>query len=170
MSFRDAACYVFAVTGYKDDQQMVLAGNAVNSASGDNSLNAMASNNLRIAFIVAEARQNSETGGELRDRAGNAVNIVIYGKFNNNNIDVSPMHYWIECNNYIIETWTDNDLIYETADASSRVQPQSLRGQDQGSYVVGCCKSLLTAYQARNIFDNNQNLYGILNLPSIRRR
>jgi hypothetical protein len=105
----------------------------------------------------------------LDRKSRQSIEITIYGRFNNNGVDVSPMHYWIECNGYIIEKWTDHALVHEVASAATRARPQSLAGVDQGTYSVGQCTSHLTINQARNILDADAELYGRLALPALMR-
>lgn len=166
MAFINAACFVFAIAGYRNDEQMVQVGTANQNASAAANLVGMADHDQRLAAIVAATRANCETGGLLLDRKSRqSIAIRIYGRFNNNGVDVSPMHYWIECNDYILEKWTDHALVHEQATLATRAQPQSLAAVDQATYSVGHCDSHLTIYQARNILEANAELHGLLGLP-----
>ena len=173
MAFLNAACYVFAIAGYKNDQQAAQVGSANQNASDFSALGKMKDNNARLAAIVNTTRRQCDAGGlfldgddEERDR----VEIAIYGRFNSNGVDVSPMHYWIECNGYIFEKWTDHELVSEKATDGSRVKPQSLVNVDRGTYTVGHCVSYLTEYQKSNILDRLPEVYSRLGFRTRKRR
>jgi hypothetical protein len=172
MAFKNCACYVLAVTGYKDDAQMALVGKSNEKASGDQSLKKLADNDLRLAAIVNAMRAECETGGNAppTDKTVLSVPITIYGRFNSNKIDVAPMHFWIECGGYIIEKWTDNPLVYQLATDATRQQPQSLASVDPKTYTVGKYSTTLTVFQAKNIFDNALDLFCKLSITPPSRR
>jgi hypothetical protein len=110
--FKNIACHVWAIDGYKDETTAKSVNSRYNnSANRLKVANNEASRNEALKTLVGVARV-SETTGEQ---------IIVYGGFRRG--QNAPEHMWMEYKNKIYETMPDYDLWVADADAKTRNCP-----------------------------------------------
>ncbi|CAD6531910.1 hypothetical protein LMG27952_02635 [Paraburkholderia hiiakae] len=137
MGFRQAACHVWAIDGYEDDDRMARVNTAYTEASPESVENNKGWRSATVERAVVTVRARLRPA--LTDRP-----CTIYGGFRRG--QKLPEHMWLEYNGYIFETMPGHDLVFEQANNRNRDTPR-LEGDPFANANVGFCISVLTESQ-----------------------
>ena len=135
MSFKEIACHVWAIDGYKDDD----TAKRVNELYNNHAKTLRVQNNLNSRREALQSLVNKARQSDLTDE-----NITVYGGFRRN--QNAPEHMWIEYKNKIYETMPDRDLCVVDATAAYRACPP-LEGEEFGANGVASIAEKLTVNQ-----------------------
>lgn len=162
VTFSDIPCFVFAFAGFKHSDHA----NSVNEACDKFGFEVRLGQHDVVNSVLTEQdsrmvqlRKKLETECadiQIFTRDGAPVPITIYGEFGNkkgNGRFGIPDHAWIECNNFIFETFPNQGLQGQPATDISRRYPDSLRlgNVSRDSFTVGSYAAFLTLAQAHDI-------------------
>jgi len=141
MPFDDCACHVFAITGYLNDENALLAHNAYAQLSG--TLKKPGNEDARC--------ENVKTLVELVRKAAGAVATkepcIVYGGFRGRD-SLGPEHMWVEWQGAIFDTMPNHPLRTAPANGSSRAQPPC---ENSKFDKVGFYRTFLTTAQLNNL-------------------
>jgi hypothetical protein len=152
MSFKEAACHVWAIDGYESDERSVLVNNAfstitqgmVGGGSSSRPKKLKMDTDGIVKSIVEEVRRKTKTKVSSQE-------CTVYGGCRDSQI---PEHWWIEVGDRIYDTMPGYVLFSVPASEQTRCQPFMERDPFE-KREVGQFKTKLTLTQQEFISEND---------------